>query len=393
MQIRLGDIMRELRHRDGRTQEDLAQALGITSQAVSRWEKGICYPDMELIPSMANYFGVSIDELFGYSSEREARVNEVVSRINEMNFLNNGVDINIDECIELAREAIIEFPENEKIMLALASVLYNAGYVRYGEYHLIDEEGYNVYDTERHRTYTEWKEAIALFEKLLRILPEGELRHRTVRQLTQLYLNTGEHERAAALVDTLPDLYGSRDFIRINACDGKDHAQAYSTTLLKTIRASSELMIGCVLTYESNLTPREKADGIENAIGLFDHVCPDGNYGIHHGYIARMYTLLSLYLWLDGRHDEAFDALDQSLVHFRKCRMRCTGSPTYTAPLVKLVKMELPPADSDDGHVPHTDASSLAEDWPWWSVQEYSLVKDEIQSDPRWDAWVKRLSE
>jgi hypothetical protein len=73
--------------------------------------------------------------------------------------------------------------------------------------------------------------------------------------------------------------------------------------------------------------------------------------------------------------------------------MRCTASSTYTAPLVKLVKMELPPADSDDGHVPHTDATSLAEDWPWWSVQEYSLVKDGIQSDPRWDAWVKRLSE
>ena len=76
MQIRLGDIMRELRHRDGRTQEDLAQALGVTSQAVSRWEKGICYPDMELIPSMANYFGVTIDELFGYDSEREKRERE-----------------------------------------------------------------------------------------------------------------------------------------------------------------------------------------------------------------------------------------------------------------------------------------------------------------------------
>lgn len=40
MQIELGEQIRQLRRRDGRTQEDLAQALEVTSQAVSRWEKG-----------------------------------------------------------------------------------------------------------------------------------------------------------------------------------------------------------------------------------------------------------------------------------------------------------------------------------------------------------------
>ncbi|MBR2599363.1 MAG: helix-turn-helix transcriptional regulator, partial [Erysipelotrichaceae bacterium] len=64
--MELGKRIRELRNRDGRTQEVLAEELGVTAQAVSRWEKGICYPDMEIIPSIANYFGVSIDELFGY---------------------------------------------------------------------------------------------------------------------------------------------------------------------------------------------------------------------------------------------------------------------------------------------------------------------------------------
>ncbi len=153
MQIKLGEHLRELRLRDGRTQEELAQALGVTAQAVSRWEKGICYPDMELLPSIANYFGVSIDNLFGYNNEREAKINEIAERINEMNLRNNGRDVCLDECIRLAREALVEFPCNETIMLCLASVLYNAGYVRHGEYHLIDSDGYNVYDTDRHRTY------------------------------------------------------------------------------------------------------------------------------------------------------------------------------------------------------------------------------------------------
>ena len=65
MQLNLGNKIRELRRCDGRTQEALADAIGVTSQAVSRWESGGSYPDMELIPSIANYFGISIDELFG----------------------------------------------------------------------------------------------------------------------------------------------------------------------------------------------------------------------------------------------------------------------------------------------------------------------------------------
>ena len=45
MQLDLGNKIRQLRHRDGRTQEALAEALGVTSQAVSRWEASGSYPD------------------------------------------------------------------------------------------------------------------------------------------------------------------------------------------------------------------------------------------------------------------------------------------------------------------------------------------------------------
>ncbi len=391
MQLDLGQKIRELRRRDGRTQEALAEAIGVTSQAGSRWEANGGYPDMEMIPAIANYFGVTIDELFGYENNRDKKIDALVKQIKEMNSRNNGVDINIDECLALARQAMIEFPANERIMLSLAEVLYNAGYVRYGEYHLIDAEGYNVYDIERHRGYSEWKEAIAIYEKLLKTLKVGEMRHNALEHLTQLYLNMGEHERALAAIESAPTIYGSYECLRINAFDGKRRAEACGEALLKLICASSESIIGTMLSYEQNMMPSEKVQSIRSAITLFDHVCTDGNYGIYNSYIARMYTLLSLYLWLNGKHDEAFEALDKSLQHFKAFEELCAKSDAaYTAPLLKLVKIEMDKWRFDKTH-PHTEASSLAEDWPWWSVPEYSLVKNEIQSDPRWNQWMEKL--
>ena len=66
MNIKIGEKIKQLRLRDGRKQEDLANALGVSPQAVSRWEANGGYPDMELIPAIANYFNISIDELFGF---------------------------------------------------------------------------------------------------------------------------------------------------------------------------------------------------------------------------------------------------------------------------------------------------------------------------------------
>ena len=85
MKISIGKNIKELRRRDGCTQDALAEALGITAQAVSRWESGGSYPDMEMIPAIANYFGVSIDELFGYDNVSEKRIDEIVERLTEMN--------------------------------------------------------------------------------------------------------------------------------------------------------------------------------------------------------------------------------------------------------------------------------------------------------------------
>ena len=119
MQLNLGTKIRELRRRDGRTQDNLAEVLGVTAQAVSRWESGGSYPDMEMIPAIANYFGVSIDELFGYDNVREKRIDEIVERLTEMNKENNGIDVNVDDCIQMARTALRNFPRMKKYCFVL----------------------------------------------------------------------------------------------------------------------------------------------------------------------------------------------------------------------------------------------------------------------------------
>lgn len=61
----MGNILCTLRKGHGMTQEQLAEQLGLSFQAISKWENGASYPDLLLLPKIADLFGVNIDELFG----------------------------------------------------------------------------------------------------------------------------------------------------------------------------------------------------------------------------------------------------------------------------------------------------------------------------------------
>lgn len=129
MQINIGNKIRELRHKNNKTQEALADALGVTCQAVSRWESNKSYPDMEMIPSIANYFKITIDELFGYEHEREQKIQEIIHQIDSYHIKARSDTDWIEECISILREGLAEFPQNEKLLIMLADVLSEAGCV------------------------------------------------------------------------------------------------------------------------------------------------------------------------------------------------------------------------------------------------------------------------
>ncbi len=76
MQINLKDKLRSLRLQKNITQEALAGHLGITPQSVGKWERGEGFPDITLLPRIAFYFDITVDELLCVD---QARVEEAIA--------------------------------------------------------------------------------------------------------------------------------------------------------------------------------------------------------------------------------------------------------------------------------------------------------------------------
>ena len=391
MKLELGVRIRELRRRDGRTQEELAQALGVTPQAVSRWESGGSYPDMELMPAIANLFGVSIDALFGCQGEREAKIDALLAAVNDLDRQNFADTITNDECIAMLRTGLAQFPGNERLTHRLALLLSETGWMRHKEWLDYGEDGYIRHSFDRHRTNEYWQEAAALWESLLGSTQDDTVRTESVCGLTMLYRNFGEYEKAVALADRLPPLACCREITRTNAIDGPEQARYLGDALLKLAEQFAELTMYALVNSLSNFTGDLPIKKVEGLIALFDFLCDDGNLGYYHKEVVWLYLYLSRLQWEHGLHDEAFASLDEALRHGRAFdRAVRTPGARYTATLVRHVPMEdFGTAYSGDT----TLCSAMADAWPMWCNPDYSAVEREIKADPRWDAWVRRTKE
>ena len=386
--IRLGERIKELRLRDGRTQDALAGRLGVTAQAVSRWEKGICCPDMELIPSIANCFGVTIDELFGYSCSREQKIDAILARIDSYGIKGRADDEWVDECLAILREGLTEFPGNERLLLALADTLSEAGWRRYREWMEYDDEGYLKHRYEMHRSNPYWSESIKICESLTGTAQNSTVFYKAISILVLLCRNIGETEKAISCAQRMPGLRDSREVLLVSATDGKEHAAYTGAFLLETARLFSEQLVQGLMAerrhFETDL-PIEKING---AIALFFLLCDDGNFGVYHDELIKLYLYLSRVQWERGYRDEAFESLDRALFH-AKALEHVLAKPEhrFTAPLVSHVSTAL-----DGGHEVRI-AEQLPEDWPFWSLPDCTKIAAEIKADPRWSGWVKRTKE
>lgn len=70
----IGKRISSLRKEKGITQEDIAEKLGVSPQAVSKWENDISYPDILILPKLSKILGVTVDDLISEKSMNETRV-------------------------------------------------------------------------------------------------------------------------------------------------------------------------------------------------------------------------------------------------------------------------------------------------------------------------------
>ena len=111
-------IIQEKRKELGLTQEQVADYLGVSTPAVSKWEKGITSPDIGLLPPLARLLKIDLNTLFGFNEDLTLQEIGVFS--NELAILAKD---DIVSAFELAETKVHKFPHNEQLLLNVAIIL------------------------------------------------------------------------------------------------------------------------------------------------------------------------------------------------------------------------------------------------------------------------------
>lgn len=195
MKLNIGETIKRLRKEKEITQEEFAEVLGVSCQSVSRWENDLCYPDIELIPTIASFFGVSTDKLMG--------INEITEKENIEKYLERfQLAISkgkINECVAIAREGVKEYPNSYVLLDKLMYALFASG----------DDDG-NIPEWEENMEKYD-AEIIALGERIMKYCPDNNLRLEAASRLAFHHILHGRKELGKKIYETFPPMELSKE--------------------------------------------------------------------------------------------------------------------------------------------------------------------------------------
>lgn len=198
MRLSIGDNIKKLRRERDITQEQLAEILNVSCQTISRWETDSCYPDVEMLPIIANFFNTTLDKLMGM--DEKAETEKVEKYLYDFQVaISKGL---VYECVRIARDGVKEFPNNytllNKLMYALFITTSDDADMPEEEWRANQEK----YDAE----------IVSLGERIMKYCPDQNIRLEATARLAFEHCEMGRRDIGRALYETLPsDIYAKEN--------------------------------------------------------------------------------------------------------------------------------------------------------------------------------------
>ncbi len=286
MNILLSEQLKKLRRERGNTQEDLAKHLDISTQAVSKWEREEGYPDITLLPAIASYYNVSVDDLLGVGAiEKEKRLNAYRDKNAEL--FRDGKS---PERVTLWREAQKEFPNDLSVIYDLMYALSAA------------DQKANA------------DEIIACGERILNESTDQSLRSGAIQCLCFTYYYAKKDAESAKKYAKMAG--GSA--VTVNALMPRilegDEAVRYCQTNVQDLFDTVGITVR-IMCHKGGYTPEEHIKAREFLIKCFDLLYPDGNCGFYHCRYSEIYREMAVsYLELNDAA-KMFECLEKAAEH------------------------------------------------------------------------------
>lgn len=314
MKITIKEKLKELRKKNDITQEQLANHLGISQQSVCKWERGEGYPDITLLPAIALYFGITLDELMGIN---EARIISAVDAyITTSHALLNAGDIKSD--LELWKKAYKEFPQNEQ--------------VKFNYMHALDS--YFMHDPKGNADMS--TEIIRIGEELLNTTNDTEIREGVIQILCFAYNMSGNKDNAEKYANMACTSYCvTRSELLADILTGKEATKQHQQNICDLIDLLALNIRG--MRYNGNYkTATERIYLHQICINLYSLIFENEDYGFYSCRLTQNYRDIAYEYAALGNADACLDALE-SMMNYAAIT---DTQPDFkhTSPLVNLLE-------------------------------------------------------
>ncbi len=301
--MNFGNVFKEERKKKNFTQEQVSQDLKVSCQAVSKWETNSSFPDISLLPIIADYFGVTIDYLLGHDTDynsKEKILNEYLELSTE--YAQKG---EVLKELALWREAVQKFPGDYRCLMQLASSLLGTVYI----------------DVPFSEKEANAKECIAICERILNECTENDYRDSVIQTLTFLYsykhFSFANEETAVKYAMMAGMLPTCREFL-LEAAYFTEESKGTKQSLIQ----NNILHLMDYLTmdlyngdYDTN---EDEIKAAQASLKLWEILFYDGNYQFYHARIEYIYKKLATLYARAKNKQETIEALKKTLYHAEK---------------------------------------------------------------------------